>query len=74
MGPSRFGISRAVGRRRRDDVGGAARAIVGGRGGARGDENGGGGVGHIFCKGVDLVGEDLFKVVVEGGASTANAE
>ena len=72
--PGRFGISGAIGRRRSDDVGGAARAVVSGRDRARGDEDGGGGIRHVFGEGVELVGEDLLEVVVEGGTGTANAE
>jgi len=76
MGPGRFGISGTIRRRRGNDVGSAACMIVGGRWRARGDKDGGVGVGHIFDEIVELVGENLFEVVVKGGAraGAANTE
>jgi len=54
MGPSRFGISRAIGRRRHDNVRSAAGTIVGGRSRAGRDEDSGSGVGHILDRGANL--------------------
>jgi len=74
MRPSRLGVSGAVWGRRTDDVGSAASTIVDRRGRAGRDENGGRGFGHVFSESVELIGEDLFEVVVEGGTGAANAE
>jgi len=74
MRPGCLGISGTVRRRGHDDVGGAAcRSLIGRRGAGR-NEDGGVGVCHIFGENVELVGEDLFEVVVEGRTSTTNAE
>ena len=74
MGPGCLRVSGTVRRGRGDNIGSAARGFLVGRSRAGRDEDSRTSVRHIVGESVELVGEDLFEVVVEGRTSAAKTE